>query len=401
MAPVMHSPVLLSVGLVLLSIGLGRSSTLHLSGHDGRLQFGSDASTAATLSATCASRRPTFTRVKPTSFAGYQSGTVELLLGGVAPNCLAVADWRTTPCATLENEEAAPPLFWCRYFAAAGEVVVGPVVANTTAYAMGGVSFGYSVHATCPLPEYAALLALGPYDGSQASYPVNISVRFWAPSGPGALDFDFAGVPGGDVITFKGLPAPPPPAPPSAPPWQDATEYVQYGRGSCSDESSTTLYAGWVAGSHYSSEGGGFSTYPCMHPTPQYFTAISSPHSTMYGVEYERAPNSNFDAACSVCQRPAAMQTYVQWGRGSSCSNDHVTLYSGYAAAGGEGNAGRTEMVCVDHTHAGHASNDPANNNGGLFYPHKAIGGSADDGYVSNAGAVGCSVCAVLALTSS
>merc|ERR1711865_486143 len=91
------------------------------------------------------------------------------------------------------------------------------------------------------------------------------------------------------------------------------------------------------------------------------------------------------------------MQTYVQWGRGTSCSNGQATLYTGYAASTGSGNSGRTEMVCVDEGHAGHATSSSSNDNGGLFYPHQASGGAADDAYVAAGGTIGCSVCGVSA----
>jgi hypothetical protein len=42
--------------------------------------------------------------------------------------------------------------------------------------------------------------------------------------------------------------------------------------------------------------------------------------------------SQNVDAACALCQRPGALQTYVQWGR-TNCSNGHTTEYYGLIMA--------------------------------------------------------------------
>ena len=169
---------------------------------------------------------------------------------------------------------------------------------------------------------------------------------------------------------------------------------MQWGRNTCSGAGVALLYAGWAAGSHYGSNTGGTSSFLCMAPNPQY-SSQASPHDNLYGVEYERAPNSNYDAACAVCQRSGAMQAYVQWGRGESCLAGHETLYSGYAASTGHNNAGRSEMICLDDAHEGHASSSSSNDNGALFYPTQVNGGAADlSGYVTSR-SIGCSVCAI------
>ena len=373
----------------------GSQSTLQLAG-DGRILFGTDRSTAATLTASCAAARPTLTRVRPAFFVGFDpNATVDVLLGNIAPDCLGVSDWRTTPCARLHPDDEAITNFYCHFAGASASATTGPTHATTTVRTSGGQSFGYMVNAACPLPSYQELITLGPYDGSQPTYPINVSVSFWSPQAPA---LEFAGMAGGNLVEMRGLPAPPPPSPPATPPRSASAVYIQWGRSTCTDPSSAQVYAGWAAGSDYSGNTGGTSSFLCMAPNPQYSTQ-TSPHDNLRGVEYERAPNQNFDAACSVCQQPSLMQTYVQWGRGASCLAPHVTLYSGYAASGGHGNAGRNEMVCLDMAHDGHASSSSSNDNGALFYPTQVTGGAADlSGYVSGR-SIGCSVCGVPANT--
>ena len=127
------------------------------------------------------------------------------------------------------------------------------------------------------------------------------------------------------------------------------------------------------------------------------------------GVEYEdhgghnsatfRLPNGDGDAACTVCQRPAHQQTYVQWGRSSSCSNGHTTEYTGLVMASHYTQT-KSEFVCVDRARAVHSRSSGANENGGLLYFTEMERGAADEVYPENR-EVGCSVCSVRAGTGS
>ena len=127
------------------------------------------------------------------------------------------------------------------------------------------------------------------------------------------------------------------------------------------------------------------------------------------GVEYENngghntatfgLPNGDGDAACTVCQRPAHQQTYVQWGRSSSCSNGHTTEYTGLVMASHYTHS-KSEYVCVDRERAVHSRSSGANENGGLLYFTEMERGSADEVYPHNR-EVGCSVCSVRSGTGS
>ena len=384
--------------LSLLCSTVHGGSTLSLSGSESSIVFGKDVSSAATLTASCGHKQPTFTLIKPNVLQGHTPGqTVVVLLGSVAPTCLVVADWRTTPCGVLPSDDlAVPPLFYCIYSGGAGSVSVGPIVANTTSVSHDGYYLGHSVRAHCPIPALGDLMRLGPYNGTQPSYKVELTLSYFSAEGDSAIPFEFAGAVGGNVVDFQNLPAPPPPSPPSFPPWSAAYQYEQWGATACSDPDATLLYSGFVAGADYN-KNGGTSSYVCMHPDPQAGSGTSSPHPTLYGTEYERNPNDNGDAACAVCLKPRAADVYVQWGRGTSCSNGHDTLYSGNAEASGNAQPGRTTLTCVDKRHQVHSTSSSTNDNGALFYPVTVNSGSSDESQYPSSNVVGCSVCAIKA----
>ena len=215
--------------LSLLCSTVHGGSTLSLSGSESSIVFGKDVSSAATLTASCGHKQPTFTLIKPNVLQGHTPGqTVVVLLGSVAPTCLVVADWRTTPCGVLPSDDlAVPPLFYCIYSGGAGSVSVGPIVANTTSVSHDGYYLGHSVRAHCPIPALGDLMRLGPYNGTQPSYKVELTLSYFSAEGDSAIPFEFAGAVGGNVVDFQNLPAPPPPSPPSFPPWSAAYQYEQ------------------------------------------------------------------------------------------------------------------------------------------------------------------------------
>merc|ERR1711968_20017 len=74
-----------------------------------------------------------------------------------------------------------------------------------------------------------------------------------------------------------------------------------------------------------------------MHENPQQpkeYSTGNQQGNLLYGTEYENTgarsldKNANKDAACSVCRVSSSTTVYTQWGR-TSCSNGHVTEYSG------------------------------------------------------------------------
>lgn len=115
------------------------------------------------------------------------------------------------------------------------------------------------------------------------------------------------------------------------------------------------VYRGQIAGSYYSHKGGG-ANYLCLHSdpeTPKEHSAGEELGNLLYGGEYRHGvKNNDQDAACVVCQRSGAVQTYVQWGR-QTCTNGHHTEYAGdimgnYYSHGYQ----KSTDICVDYAHA-------------------------------------------------
>lgn len=179
-------------------------------------------------------------------------------------------------------------------------------------------------------------------------------------------------------------PPPPPPAPPPPPPpcplpppppcttpeCHHGAVYTQWGSRTCG-ANANPLYDGFVAAGYYTYRGGG-ANHICMHPSPEApdgATDGSENGNLVYGTEYESTGvhdvNTNGDAACVVCQRPSAVQTYVQWGR-RTCTSGHRTEYTGYVMSENSGHSKRTSL-CVDPSRAVHSASQTTNNDGALL----------------------------------
>ena len=94
-----------------------------------------------------------------------------------------------------------------------------------------------------------------------------------------------------------------------------------------------------------------------------------------------------------MCQRPGAVQTYVQWGR-QQCTNGHVQEYNGLVM-GTHYSQHKSEHVCVDYARMGHQYSDSGDQNGGLLYTTEMEGGSIDESAYPHDHEVGCAVCSV------
>ena len=384
---------MISALLVATLLTIAAASTLRLNG-DGTnaIVFGPNLATAATLSASCGSaEQPTITCLSPRQFESHeQNMSVQVLLGNVAPSCLAIST-RRIPCAIIETDREDPfagdPLFYCKFIGQSESTVTGPVYANATAIDARDPALGYRITATCPVPSYNDLLRLGPYDGNQDRYDLNVSMMYWAAT---ESEFAFEGAPGGQIITFWRLPAPPPPSPPYPPPFSPSSVYVHYGATTC-ESGSTTLYSGFVAGAHYTTVGS-TSSYICMHPEPQSLGTSVASSADLYGTEYQQSLNINGDAACAVCQRTDAGHAYTQWGRSTSCSNGHTALYTGTAMTAADSHY-RTEAVCVDSRHVVHSASSTTDDNGALFYELEMQGNAANEAQYPAGTDIGCSVC--------
>lgn len=110
--------------------------------------------------------------------------------------------------------------------------------------------------------------------------------------------------------------------------------------------------------------------------------------------------NIGKDAACTMCSRPGAVQTYTQWGR-QECTNGHKLEYKGLIMSSNYKDDKKSEWVCVDFERAAHKWAQPGKNSvGGRLYVTEAEGGSAPtcgDGcsYQTNY-EVGCAVCSII-----
>ena len=129
--------------------------------------------------------------------------------------------------------------------------------------------------------------------------------------------------------------------------------FVRWGQTEC-PIGSDVVYSGFMAGGSTSNTGSG-ANFVCLHSEsqpPKSFddsSHLRPPRNLIYGVEFERRKNQNQDAACVVCQRSGAVQTYVQWGR-QTCTNGHHREYTGNIMSH-DFTQTRAEDVCVDYAH--------------------------------------------------
>merc|ERR1719424_2339706 len=105
------------------------------------------------------------------------------------------------------------------------------------------------------------------------------------------------------------------------------------------------------------------------------------------------------EAACAVCELGHWESVYTQWGRSSTCSNEHQTLYTGFVMSSYLYYY-KSDFTCVDSERAASLYSNSGDNNGGGLYSTEMVvptgssmWGKADAPYRSNA-EVGCVVCA-------
>ena len=226
--------------LVVLILSV-RASThaaeLELSGLASRVVFGHDESNRAFLSATCEGLAAvTFmkprsypplaavTFMKPRSYPPgvLPSGNLTIELKGVPPTCLGLSASR--PCARHDPEY--PELFWCEFKSALGQSIMGPVAAYPYKVRDSDQDvLGVGVRADCIWPSEVEVRRItGVEAAGGAPVSVNLTVIFFAASGPDAKRLPFDGVPGGNSRAVQlhsppSTPMPPaPPLPPSSPP---------------------------------------------------------------------------------------------------------------------------------------------------------------------------------------
>ena len=164
------------------------------------------------------------------------------------------------------------------------------------------------------------------------------------------------------------------PSSPSLPPPPSSYAYTHWGSKSCGN-GAELLYAGFMAGSHYT-QGGNGGNYLCMHPDvqwPEKVNAGNDDQSILYTTEYEVSSNvdpsstgHDQEAACAMCLRPNAGSTYVQWGR-TACSNGHTAEYTGYVMAQTYSQK-KSEFICVDAARESAVGGSSGSQDGALLY---------------------------------
>ena len=162
------------------------------------------------------------------------------------------------------------------------------------------------------------------------------------------------------------------------------------------------LYDGIMAGEQRAHRGGGIN-YLCMHPEPQFpanYSDNDQKSNELYGVEYMDTGaldnRHSQDAACVVCQHKTAKSVYVQWGR-VSCSNGHVTQYSGLIMASGA-KFYKMESICVDLERAVHSTSNSALTSSAKLFTTEFVSSekATDDQVYTDYREVACAVCSPL-----
>ena len=180
-----------------------------------------------------------------------------------------------------------------------------------------------------------------------------------------------------------------------------ADVFTRWGHTKC-PSGTDFLYSGYMVGGSFEHSGGGHN-YLCLHPEPEHpigNLGTNKDGALLYGTEYQNSGNSGVDqnldrdAACTVCQLQAPGTTYVQWGRSTSCSSDHQTLYTGLVMAEKHNHKSKAEWVCVDRAREPYQGDSTSSENGALLYVAEARGGSMDEFLYPHGREVGCSVCA-------
>ena len=135
-----------------------------------------------------------------------------------------------------------------------------------------------------------------------------------------------------------------------------------------------------------------------MHSSPQYpsnYNDASQDGNLLFGTEYATTGaldwNTNGDAACAVCQRGQATQSYVQWGR-RTCSNGHRTEYTGYVMGEKTAHA-RRESLCIDTRRMAHATSTSTNDGGALLFLAEMEGSAGNREAFPNYREVACAMC--------
>jgi len=192
--------------LALLPATLG--AVLQLNGLNSYVNFNNE----ATLRAECTARAASIVSMNTSSVAANNgdSRPVKVYLRDVPPTCVGVSI--DTPC--VSHYDSYPALFRCAYHGGAGTWLSPSIKARGEDVALSsGQVLAIQPFVECPMPGLTDVLGIAVPDGT-GSGSVNVSVVHAGASSAIATILAFGGVDGGDVLSFTGLPEPPPPSPP-------------------------------------------------------------------------------------------------------------------------------------------------------------------------------------------
>jgi len=202
--------------ITLLLIPTVRAGVLQLTGNSNAIDFGDGANRLTCRPQTF--ENPSIRSIYPRSVTSM-TANVSADLVGIAPSCAG----RTIrePCAS--DRPADPPLFFCAWDTVPPTGVnkfwVGPMRATRTEDTLpGGAVLGVWTSVECPLPPAAEAHTMLTTGGAGVAATLSLSVYHYATSGEDSLGLPFAGMAGGDQVSFPLPPAPLPPSPPPASP---------------------------------------------------------------------------------------------------------------------------------------------------------------------------------------
>jgi len=177
--------------------------------------------------------------------------------------------------------------------------------------------------------------------------------------------------------------------------------YIRWGRASCPQNGTETVFSGYAAGSHYTHTGAAANTL-CLPSDPLWgeYNDATNGHAYIYGAEYEISGSYSDqffkknmyenDVPCAVC-RSVRTSILMIPGR-NACYDGWTVEYAGYLSAGHHGHNSATEYVCLDADPEVVAGRQ-ADNNGRLFYIVESMCGALSCPPYIEGRALTCVVC--------
>merc|ERR1711937_35465 len=187
--------------------------------------------------------------------------------------------------------------------------------------------------------------------------------------------------------------------------------FVRWGKKDCGNDAET-LYPGFAASESRHHQGSGYNalclhTKPELNPTRNWQNGNSAEIRSIEYWSYNRndqnkanlVPNDSRekDASCALCMAKEEGEVYVQWGRATSCSNQHKTMYNGLIMASHWSDDWKGEYVCVDPAMEVHKYTGPIGERDKghthRWYTTDATASSLDTAKYKKDQDLGCSVC--------